>query len=44
MIFFLVLFTFTSFSEHRPTQREWAGTGLICPMQDAIPTTGVYVP
>ena len=45
MIFLLlVLFTFTSLSGHRPAQREWTGTGLICPMQDDIPTTGVYVP
>ena len=29
---------FTSFSRHRPAQRDWARTGLIGPMQGAIPT------
>ena len=33
-----VLFCFTSFSGHRPAQREQARTGLIRPMQGAIPT------
>ena len=31
-------FSFTSFSGHRPAQREQARTGLIGPMQGAIPT------
>ena len=31
------IFFFTSFSEHRPAQREWARTGLIGLMQGAIP-------
>ena len=29
---------FTSFSEHRPAQREYARMGLIGPMQGASPT------
>ena len=52
----LHFFYFTGFSGHRPAQREWARTGLIGPMQSAIPTqshnpswevghiTGVHVP
>ena len=31
-------FRFTSFSGHRPAQREWAQTGLKGPMQGAILT------
>ena len=31
-------FYFTGFSGHRPAKREWARTGLIGPMQGAIPT------
>ena len=31
-------FFFTSFSGHRPAQREYAQTGLIGPMQGASPT------
>ena len=34
----LFCFVCTSFSGHRPAQREWARTGLIGPMQGAIPT------
>ena len=34
---FFLLFLFTSFSGHRPAQRECARTGLIGPMQGAIP-------
>ena len=30
--------SFTSFSWHRPAQREWTRTGLIGPMRGAIPT------
>ena len=36
------IFFFTSFSEHRPAQREWAQTRLISPMQGAIPTQSHY--
>ena len=34
----LVFVSFTSFSGHRPAQRERTRTGLIGPMQGAIPT------
>ena len=49
----LFIYLFTSFSGHRPAQRECARTGLIGPMQGTIPaqqpvkvghTTGVYDP
>ena len=33
-----IVFFFTSFSGHRPAQREYARTGLIGPMQGASPT------
>ena len=33
-----VVLCFTSFSGHRPAQREWARTGLLGPMQSVIPT------
>ena len=36
--FFIYVIFFTSFSGHRPAQREWARTRLIGPMQGAIPT------
>ena len=34
----MVIFFFTSFSGHRPAQREWVQTRLIGPMGGAIPT------
>ena len=34
----LFIYLFTSFSGHRPAQRECARTGLIGPMQGTIPT------
>ena len=34
----ILVFSFTTFSGHRPVQREWAWTGLIGPMQGAIRT------
>ena len=52
----VMTFYFTSFTGHRPAQREWAQTGLIGPMRGAIPTqshnlttqpshtTRVYIP
>ena len=34
---YLFIYLFTSFSEHRPSQRECARKGLKGPMQGAIP-------
>ena len=37
LFIYLVIYSFTSFSGHRHAQRECARTGLIGPMQGAIP-------
>ena len=39
LFYFIIIFYvfFASFSGHRPAQREYARTGLIGPMQGAIP-------
>ena len=55
LFLFIYFFFFTSFSGHKPAQTEWARTGLIGPLRDAISTqslkpvkvghtTGAYVP
>ena len=36
----LVFFSFTSFSGHRPAQKEWARTGLIAPMPNSTTRKG----